>query len=206
MTTNAMDTSWARCWRALGAEGDGTAVQQQLLAAYAQPQRHYHTLQHLEECLTLLAGNLGLAVAPGELEIALWFHDAVYQVRAHDNEQKSADWAATALTAAGVVQARVDNVVHLIMATCHAAPAQDADQQLLVDIDLAILGSPRARFLQYEAQIRAEYSWVPGFIFRRKRREVLGAFMARERIYQTPALYLQFEQQARLNLALALEG
>jgi hypothetical protein len=36
------------------------------------------------------------------------------------------------------------------MATCHTAKPADADQQLLVDIDLAILGAEPARFAEYE--------------------------------------------------------
>jgi predicted metal-dependent HD superfamily phosphohydrolase len=75
---------------------------------------------------------------------------------------------------------------------------------LMIDIDLAILGAPRLRFDEYEAQIRAEYGWVPGFIFRRKRREVLSEFLARDPIYSTPALRNELEAQARENLIHAL--
>lgn len=59
---------------------------------------------------------------------------------------------------------------------------------LLVDIDLSILGAPRARFDEYEAQVRAEYGWVPRFLFRTKRRDVLAGFLARHSIYNTPTL------------------
>ena len=180
-------TSWARCWRALGAEGDGADLIQQLLAAYREPQRKYHSLQHLAECLALFQEHLDLAEQPGEVQIALWFHDAVYDVKASDNEQKSADWAACSLSEAGVAQARIDRVVQLIMAPRHSVLPEIRDQQLLVDIDLAILGSSRERFLEYEQQIGEEYSWVPEVLFRHKRRAVLEEFMARRPIYNTAA-------------------
>jgi predicted metal-dependent HD superfamily phosphohydrolase len=200
-----LNTSWSRCWRALGAEGNGVKLMQQLLAAYQEPQRKYHTLQHLAECLALLQEHLDLAEQAGEVEIALWFHDAVYDVKAGDNEQKSADWAARSLVEAGVAQQRIDRVAQLIMATRHAVLPEGRDQQLLVDIDLAILGSLRERFLEYEQQIGEEYSWVPEMLFRHKRRAVLEEFMARCPIYSTVALQQQFERQAHDNLAFSLE-
>jgi predicted metal-dependent HD superfamily phosphohydrolase len=76
---------------------------------------------------------------------------------------------------------------------------------LLVDIDLSILGAPRPRFDEYEAQVRAEYGWVPGFLFRRKRREILAEFLARNPIYNTPRLRESLEGRARENLAYSLE-
>ena len=197
--------SWSRCWQTLGATGDGAALMPQLLSAYQEPQRKYHSLQHLTECLAMLQEYLELAEEPGEVEIALWFHDAVYDVKAGDNEQKSADWAARSLADAGVAQARIERVVRLIMATRHAVLAEGRDQQLLVDIDLAILGSPRARFVEYERQIAEEYSWVPEMLFRQKRRTVLEEFIARRPIYSTAALRQKLERQAHDNLAFSLE-
>jgi predicted metal-dependent HD superfamily phosphohydrolase len=201
MPVPIFETSWARCWPALGAAGDGAALRDRLLAAYAEPQRHYHTQQHLGECLALCERHLALAEHAAEVEIALWFHDAVYDVRGRDNEARSAAWARQALQAAGVGSAVIDRVEALIMATRHQALPQGMDQQLLVDIDLAILGAPRARFQAYEVQVRAEYAWVPRWVFRRKRREVLREFLAREPIYSRPELRAELEAQARDNLA-----
>jgi predicted metal-dependent HD superfamily phosphohydrolase len=104
-----------------------------LIAAYEQPQRQYHTLQHLNECFTLLEPNRHLAKYPAEVEIALWFHDAVYDIKAQDNEARSANWAAEELAAAQVSQESIERVQQLIMATCHSALPEGQDQQLLVD-------------------------------------------------------------------------
>lgn len=197
-------SSWDRCWSELGARGDGHALLQRLLSAYAEPQRKYHTLQHLSECLTLLDEYRALAVEPAEVEIALWFHDGVYNVRASDNEIRSAEWAEEELRRAGVAPERIARVKELILATRHSEPPQGQDQLLLVDIDLAILGAPRARFDEYDAQIRAEYGWVPGYIFRAKRRKVLSGFLSRDHIYGTPALRDALEERARDNLIYAL--
>jgi predicted metal-dependent HD superfamily phosphohydrolase len=200
-----LNASWARCWHALGVQGDGALLMQQLLTAYQEPQRKYHTLQHLAECLALIQEYLDQAEHPAEVEIALWFHDAVYDVKANDNEQKSADWATRSLAEASVAKERIDRVAQLIMATRHAVLPQGRDQQLLVDIDLAILGSSRARLLEYEQQIAEEYSWVPEVLFRHKRRAVLEEFMARSPIYSSAALQQRLEHQAKNNLAFSLE-
>lgn len=198
-------SSWDRCWSGLGARGDGRALMRRLLSAYSEPQRKYHTVQHLSECLALFDRHLALAVEPAEVEIALWFHDGVYEPRASDNEVRSAEWAERELRGAGVAPEVIRRVKELIMATRHSAPPQGNDQTLMVDIDLAILGAPRARFDEYEAQIRAEFSWVPSPIFRRRRREVLSEFLARSPIYGTPELREEFEARARENLARALD-
>ncbi|MFN3987099.1 MAG: N-methyl-D-aspartate receptor NMDAR2C subunit [Rhodocyclaceae bacterium] len=196
--------AWSACWPGLGAQGDGQGVMTALVAAYDEPQRKYHTRQHLRECLAWFERCRDLAERPAEVAMALWFHDAVYAPRAGDNEARSADWAARTLTAAGVAPEAVARVVAHIMATCHAALPQGPDQALLVDIDLSILGAARVRFDEYEQQVRAEYAWVPGFVYRRKRREVLAGFQARTPIYQTPRLHDALEHRAHENLAHSL--
>lgn len=200
------DQSWYRCWSGLDAQGDGLSIMQSLLGAYAEPQRHYHTQQHLSECLALFELHGSLAEHPAEVEIALWFHDAMYDVKASDNEARSAAWARQALMQCGVYAERVERVEDLIMATRHAVAPQGQDQQLLIDIDLAILGSSRSRFDEYEAQVRREYSWVPGVIYRRKRRNVLSGFAQRQHIDSTRALRDSLEGSARENLAHSLES
>ena len=192
--------SWQRAWAGIGAAGEGSALFAQLKAAYAEPQRHYHTLQHLGECLAAFDNVRTRAEHPHEVELALWFHDAIYDVKSHENEQRSADWARDALRDAGVEAASAQRVHDLIMATRHTAVPSGRDEPLLIDIDLAILGAERPRFDEYEQQIRKEYAYVPGFLFRRKRREILKGFLDRPAIYSTPWFHDALEAKARDNL------
>lgn len=90
------------------------------------------------------------------------------------------------------------------MATRHEAAPRSADEKALVDVDLWILGAPRERFDEYEAQVREEYGWVPAIIYRRKRRQVLESIAARPTIYNTAAFVQRYEKQARENFARAL--
>jgi predicted metal-dependent HD superfamily phosphohydrolase len=198
-----LDDSWCRCWAGIGATGDGLELKGTLICAWNEPQRKYHTEQHLRECLELFEEFQHLAVRPHEVELAIWFHDAVYDVKGKNNELRSAEWAYAALTSAGINQESCQRVYDLIMATEHSAmdSLDTTDKKLLVDIDLAILGSSSLRFAEYERQVRDEYSFVPGFIFRKKRRQILQGFLERRPLYQTPDLQLRFELQARRNLS-----
>jgi len=195
--------SWDSAWSALGASAPQTVLAE-LLQSYSEPQRHYHTLQHLGEALALLQPALSLAEHPGEVALALWFHDAVYETQAKDNEARSADWAAAVLRGQGLPAEVAGRVHGLIMATCHAAQPSGIDAQLLVDADLGILAADPLRFAEYEVQVRTEYEWVPLLLYRAKRREVLLGFMQREAIYCTDWFRQRLEARARRNLAQAL--
>jgi len=176
----------------------------ELAARYAETHRHYHTARHISECFTHFDGARDLCERPSEVELALWFHDAVYQPRANDNEAKSADWAVRVMLEAGIDMQAQERVRALIMATCHNALPDTQDAKVLVDVDLAILGANAARFDEYEVQVRAEYGWVPEFLFRRTRKKILKDFLARPSIYSTEHCKNQFEKKARDNLARSL--
>jgi predicted metal-dependent HD superfamily phosphohydrolase len=169
-----------------------------------EPQRHYHTLQHLSECLAEFAAVRPLAQNPAAIEIALWFHDAVYYPHASDNEEHSASLATTCLTDAAVSGAFIATVRELILATRHQHGGQMGDPALLADIDLAILGQPSARFWQYENDIRREYAWVPSHLYAEKRGEFLAAFLNRPTLYATDFFRAKYEHRARSNLAESL--
>ena len=145
-----------------------------------------------------------LAQRPGEVALALWFHDAIYELKASDNEARSADWAAGAMREAGLPEDRAVRVHAMVMATKHDAIPSDPDQQLLVDIDLSILGAAPARYAEYEQQVRAEYDFVPEEAFRHGRKSILQAFLARRQIYNTTAFLTSHEAAARFNLGQAI--
>lgn len=189
---------WHSTCQALGLRQDLTLAEA-LLAAWSEPQRRYHTLQHLDECLAALAQWRHLAGEPELLALALWFHDAVYDPRAHDNEARSADWAHRALPALGLPEQACDRVARLVLATRDHV-ASDADMGLLLDLDLAILAANPQRFAAYERQIREEYAFVPEAEFRAGRRRILEGFLARGRLFVTEALHAVWDGRARANL------
>lgn len=198
--------AWAGAWRALGSDAPSDALLSQLLARYAEPHRHYHSLHHLDECLRLLEAHRAAAERPAEVALALWFHDAIYDVNRHDNEAQSAAWAVEALSAAGLPGEVIRRVHALVMATRHDAVPEGRDAALLVDIDLSILGAPPPRFAEYERQIRAEYAHVPAQQFEERRRAILSRFLERRPLYVTPGLRAEREAQARANLQSAIDA
>jgi predicted metal-dependent HD superfamily phosphohydrolase len=195
---------WTQAWRDLRLPTPAPEVLAELLRRWTEPHRRYHTLQHLSECLAVFECDRALSEHPGEVAIAVWFHDVVYDSGRHDNEAASADLARRVLLKAGGDAAVAERVHAAIMTTRHSAMPTTPDERLLVDIDLAILGAEPARFAEYEAQIRDEYGFVPDAVFRSKRAEILSAFLARPVLFSTPALAQRFDAPARANLSRAI--
>lgn len=195
-----LSCSWQRTWKALGANTDGIYLYKELLDRYSEPQRKYHTLQHLAECIAWFELVKDFASKPPEVEAALWFHDSIYEVMQKNNEELSSQWARDSLLEAKVSTACVARIQSLVLATKHTKLSSSPDEQLIIDIDLAILGSAPLRFAEYEQQIRQEYAHVPEDIFQQKRQKILRSFLDRDRIYSTEFFYLVLEQQARTNL------
>ena len=179
-----------------------------LISAYGEPHRAYHSHQHLVECLENLQTVKGLIDKGQQLkiEMALWFHDAIYDVRAHDNEAKSAAWAEQFLENVQATSAFKEDVKTLIMATCHSggAASEGSLESWIIDIDLSILGSDENRFDEYEQQIRQEYAFVPAAVFNEKRSEILQGFLNRPQIFMNAFFHLTKEMLARNNLNRAL--
>lgn len=192
---------WDRAWRQLALEPP-PGLYERLLQGYGEPHRAYHTLQHLEECCALF--DEASAEHPGEVLLALWFHDAIYDPKRHDNEEKSADWGAEVLAAAGARQDMIARFRELVLATRHEAQPQSPDARLLVDIDVSILGAEPQRFDEYEAQVRKEYAHVPDLLFRMGRARILKGFLERPAIYSTASFRDRLEAPARANVERSL--
>jgi predicted metal-dependent HD superfamily phosphohydrolase len=191
---------WVELCNAVGASEDPVPCFKRLTAAYSEPHRRYHNLRHITECLQEFDVVRNLATSAESVELAIWFHDAIYDTRAQDNEEKSAAWAVEFLENAGVAASLVEKVSNLVLATKSHDVGIDEDAPVLVDVDLSILGQSQERFWEYEAQIREEYSWVEENMFAEKRGEILTSFLKRERIYFTDWFYRHYEEQARRNL------
>lgn len=169
-----------------------------LVAAYTEPHRHYHTLEHLGEMFRVVAR---LPVVDSRaVQLAVWFHDVVYDPRANDNEDRSADRVAEWLGSLGVPG--LTRVAELVRATAHltAEAVSDPDTVVLLDADLAILAAAEHRYQRYAADIRKEYHWVPDEAYRTGRIAVLETFLARPRLFQTEVMFAEGEAAARRNL------
>lgn len=183
----------------------GAGVREQLFQAlaeyYSGPGRFYHNLHHVAEVLRLLDSAGVRAQGHEAVCFAAWFHDAVYDTRENDNEERSAELAADWLAQFGAPHETVNRVRRLILATRkHEAGNLSSDGLLFLDADLSILGAPEEIYLQYRAAVRREYAWVEGEVYRRERKRILENFVARERLYFTDELRARLEARARRNL------
>lgn len=190
------------CWRALGAADD--RVFDEICKRYAEAHRTYHNGEHIKECLAWCDRLAVLVDRPEELEVAIYFHDLVYEPTQQDNEHRSAALFAQAASAAGVHHHVRDRITALILST--ASHDGEGDSALLNDIDLSVLGSSPARFARYEACIRTEYNAVPDAQYQQGRARVLEGFLERLVIFRTGRMAALLEVQARDNLARALDA
>ncbi|HEV3026725.1 MAG TPA: N-methyl-D-aspartate receptor NMDAR2C subunit [Planctomycetota bacterium] len=195
---------WFRFWASAGARGDPAAPWEALAARYGEPHRAYHTLRHIEHCLEEFDAVRAEARDPVAVEMALWYHDAIYDTQRRDNEERSAVLAAQTAAAAGLPTALALRIGDLIRVSTHKKSASDPDGRLFADVDLAILGQPPDAFGEYERQVRQEYAWVPEADFRAGRAKILEAFLDRFSVYATPGFQERYEKQARLNLTASL--
>jgi predicted metal-dependent HD superfamily phosphohydrolase len=182
-----------------GATGSCDDVFLELVARYGEVHRHYHTLAHVGACLVWLDWFAGSAVHPEEVELALWFHDAVYALGEEGNERRSAELARDRLKALGVRDEAVARIAGHVDATArHESSCGDAG--LVVDLDLSVLGARSGDFDAFERRIRHEYAHVPESVYRVARRRVLEGFLSRRQIYNIAPLCAEFETRARANL------
>ena len=202
-TENTSLTSFQVLWQRnlLNAAADDSApVHQQLVDAYAEPQRLYHTLSHIQHCLTMFEEVHELLNHADSVELAIWFHDAVYVPGASDNEQCSADWF-MALTKDSFGNDLRDSVYALIMATLHGGcDITDHDAKFMVDIDLSSFGMPWPIFCHDSEKVRAEFPGMADAEFYPKQCAFGKRLLQNPRFYQSDYFYQHYEAQARNNL------
>ena len=170
-----------------------------LSRVYAEPQRYYHTQQHIVECLAHFHQVQHVLHDPLAVEIAIWFHDLVYDPKALDNEFQSAELMKQ-VCQNFLSTVKLEKIYAWILATQKHQVSKDADLNYLLGIDLAILGSDPQRFAEYERQIQLEYAWVEPAIYQLKRKQVLKQFEQMSPIFQTSYFNQRFEKQAKINL------
>ncbi|MET9885076.1 hypothetical protein ABZZ20_18465 [Streptomyces sp. NPDC006430] len=176
-----------------------------LLAAWAEPQRRYHTTAHLADVLARIDLLAPHAADPAAVELAAWFHDAVYRPDRSENEERSAALAERALPELGIDAVRTSEVARLVRLTVTHDPAPgDTNGEVLCDADLAVLAGDPDAYAAYVAAVRAEYGFVPEAAFRTGRAAVLRQLLALPRLFRTPHGSAHWEAPARRNLAAEL--
>ena len=191
----------------LGRAGDAQKTAAELVARYREPHRAYHNLDHIADCLEKLelARPMLRKDEADAVELALWWHDAVYDAKAGDNEERSAALFRDVAASHRLAEPLAEKVEHLIVLTKTHAPGPDFAEQAMIDIDLSILGALPSRFAAYDEGIRREYAHIPEDVWRERRARVLAGFLRRPRLFATALFHGRFDAQARENLSRALD-
>lgn len=178
----------------------------ELLRRWAEPQRRYHTTDHLLAVLRRVDELAGHADDLAAVQLAAWFHDAYYLPDRSTNEERSARLAEKALPELGVPPSRVAEVARLVRLTVTHDPAPgDRNGEVLCDADLAILAAGPDAYEAYTAAVRKEYGFVPNEAFREGRAAVLRQLLGLPRLFRTPYGSAHWEAAARRNMAAELE-
>ena len=178
---------------------DGDSVFNELNQLYNQPHRRYHISSHIEQCLQNFDISSFLMIDPDSIEMALWFHDAIYDVPPINNEQQSADFFSTKAKSRGSKEYR-STVYRLINTTAHQQEPSNNDEALMVDIDLSSLGLPWDEFKRNSHDIRTEYADIPDSEFYRKQKDFLDGLLARQPLYSSEFFRERHEDRAVLNI------
>ncbi len=204
-TEDDLLAAWTALLHRCGATADPGPYGRELLRRWSEPQRRYHTAEHLHAVLRHVDDLAGHAADPDAVRLAAWFHDAVYRPDRTENEERSAALAARALTGAGLPAARVTEVERLVLLTVAHDPAPgDRDGEVLCDADLAVLGGSPEAYAAYAAAVREEYGFVPEPDFTAGRAAVLRRLLALPALYRTRAARERFADAARANLTAEL--
>jgi len=191
---------WAPLAKRLGLPD---AMLADLITAYGEPHRRYHTLVHIVEMLDCHAKSRHLAGNPDTIDLAIWFHDCIYDGKLEfgENERLSADrlGAVYAGDCSAAAQA-------LIRHSAGHAASDDPDVQLFCDLDLYRLGVPFEAFDQHGKDVRAEYAWIEEEVWMTKRNAFFQGLLDRPVIYQTEYWRSRLEKQARDNLSRTIES
>lgn len=197
---------WFLLWHSLDVFADHEIMNayNDLLKRYSEPHRKYHNLEHINHCLREFGTVWLLAEEPDVLELAIWYHDAIYDIGASDNEERSADLVASVMRGFSLPEDLIKCVCDIIIATKHSEVPESFDAKLMLDIDISNIGSAE-KFKETNKQVREEYSLAPEDVFNSGRSNIMQSFLNRPTIYLTEFFQEKYEKTARENIEMAIK-
>jgi predicted metal-dependent HD superfamily phosphohydrolase len=177
---------------------DAATVYGTLAAALGAPNRHFHNLDHIRDCVEWVDRVAPLLSEPDAVETGLWFHDAILEPGASDNERRSAQLFVDC--ARGAPAAFRQRVARLILATAHSSTTAFDDRAFIVDIDLAGLAAPWDEFMYKGDLLRREAVAQDDETYYRGQVGFLARLLERRWIFATEHFRTRHEAAARANL------
>ena len=205
MTGRVLEADFKGFWSKYVNRHSWGTVYDWLFLRYSEKHRFYHNLSHLQQCLFELDGIKKKPEHLWELEYAIWFHDVIYDPEKKDNEERSVEVAVLEAKRAGLSEDSQKRIAQYILATKHIDQPSCYEEELIIDIDLSILGASKKIFDEYDKNIRKEYSFVEKDAYKKGRSEILNYFLTRKDIYFTDFFRRKYKFRAKENLERAME-
>lgn len=197
MDNNASLIGWLSVWD--NQKPGLVSIYHSLCERYGEPHKYYHNLEHVSVCLRAYSDLEDLAEHPFEVAVAIWFHDVIYDPRRRENEDRSVEYAFEKL-GQFLMDEQLEVIRNLILVTKHDSEPKNVDEEIMIDVDLVIFGQKPEEFLEYEKNIRKEYSWLSERNYREGRKKLLVRFLDRDYIFYTELFRAKYEEQSRRNL------
>ena len=200
-TSEIQSARFDALWRRCVASRDCVAaaeVQAELRRRLDAPDRRFHNLSHIQNCLLRFDEVASLLSDRDAVEVALWFHDAVYKPSCPDNERHSAQLFLTRSCGADPVFRR--RVCGLILATRHQTESHSNDRRFIEDIDLAGFGSSWEEFMREGDLLREEFAALPDDKYYSGQVCFLARLKRRPWFFATEYFRDRYETQAQDNL------
>lgn len=170
-----------------------------LITRFSEAHRHYHDYKHMRHCLRELDGAAHRIGDADVVEMALWFHDAIYEPGAADNEIRSARLFES--FAAPVLNPNLTREVSsAILDTVHKTLPEADNARFVVDIDLSSFGLPWPEFMADSHALRKEQMHLSDREFYQRKCAFLKSLIDRDRIYATQYFGNLYELAARTNI------
>ncbi len=182
----------------------GSEIANNLLEFYSESGRHYHTMAHIEFCLSLFDQVKGLCVSADTVELAIWFHDSIYKFPSVENEKLSALYFMDVSEGCMSDQQR-QKIFDQVITTDHKSRPTDPDQQILLDIDLSSFGRPWDQFIEDGLNVRRELAYQDDDSFYQQQIGFMTQLVGRKNFYNTAWFKERFEKTAKSNLTRYLD-
>ena len=176
---------------------------------YTEEHRKYHNLKHIASCLEMFDEHVfKRTLHRPSIELAIWFHDVVYDPRSKTNEEDSADVMVEEAKKNRFSIDTIDRARRMILATKDHVlmPLMTQEIGWFLDIDLSILGTKDKVFDDYERAIREEYSWVSEDAYAKTRIGILKGLLGRDWIFSTNEFQRYYEGYARKNIKRSIQS
>ena len=191
---------WDQLWKSIRAHD--SPPYKDIVEAYSEKHRHYHTLDHIHSMLSLQRYTGQIWQDDTVIKLAIWYHDIVEDPRKDTNVDVSIRWATRDIIDVTGSQKLASKVARLIDTSNYSEEKNSLSdaQKVFTDLDLAILGQFSLNYKIYTKQIRREYSFYSDSEFKFRRIKVLEWFLSRPNIFQTQYFQEKLEENARRNI------